>query len=594
MRPQLALAAGLLASALASRAAAQDVQVLPARGPAPTLDDLPPLPALTALSPRNTMLYADRVRVGQGAAPQGMVPASSPLVDAVLPTSVTGTSKPEGIQYALPQSPAGPVPLLVAWHGFGSSAATVSDQTTLDEECDARGWAYLAVTGIDDKLFGPPLAQQNVAAAIAWMHTQIELDDSRLYMVGFSAGGGCVANFAARHRDPDGPVVAALGTVSASMDWTQTWWLEPATRTWLQNPFNFGGPPSFSLFAYQRSSTLYFDPDTYPPAPGTALDSFAMAQNLHATPAWITWDTGDTIGYLPKQSVHLAALLGSYGDTVQAVPVSGTTDPDTGLPATHSWAVLDETALCDFLAAHVAQPLPGAVTALVDDERDVAWMHVEPRDPQAFAWVRGEADPSGTAVAVHDVKGADRVLVAPAAPGPWDISAGAADAAGFQTGVFDAAPAAGYALNKQGHVVPGFEYEPAGAGLLLAVTKSVSFHVQPRTWDATLAVAPDPALTGSPVAVKIDAAMGAKMAWLVAGVGLDELPFGSGHLLLVEPVPPFVLMPVPLDASGNVKLQSTIPGNGKLSGAWVFLQAIVQGPGAVISGASNPFRFDVQ
>jgi len=69
----LLLAAGLLAAALAPRAGAQDVQVLPGRGaaPAPAQDDLPALPAITALSPRNTMLYADRVRVGQGAAPHG-------------------------------------------------------------------------------------------------------------------------------------------------------------------------------------------------------------------------------------------------------------------------------------------------------------------------------------------------------------------------------------------------------------------------------------------------------------------------------------------------------------------------------------------
>jgi hypothetical protein len=54
------------------------------------------------------------------------------------------------------------------------------------------------------------------------------------------------------------------------------------------------------------------------------------------------------------------------------------------------------------------------------------------------------------------------------------------------------------------------------------------------------------------------------------------------------------LLPVALDSSGNVKLQSTIPNNGNLSGTWVFLQVIVQAPDAAVSGMSNPFRFDVQ
>src|SRR5262249_35229760 len=151
-----------------------------------------------------------------------------------------------------------------------------------------------------------------------------------------------------------------------------------------------------------------------------------------------------------------------------------------------------------------------------------------------------------------------------AAPGPWDLTCVPADTAGFQTGIFDATPPAGYALNKQGHVVTTFEFQPTGAGLLLPVAKSTTYDVQPRAWDATLAVTPDPALTGMPVSIKIDAAPGAKMGWIVAGMGLKELPFGSGHLLLVDPVPPFILMPVPLDASGDVTLQSVIPNKGSL------------------------------
>lgn len=586
----------LLAALAVPLAAQQQVQVLPRGVPAPDVLGLPALPKVTALSPRDTLLYADRVLVGQGAAPAGAGDTVGQLVHAVVPASLTGTTKSEIVEYLVPSSykPAVPVPLLVVWHGFGSSAANVSKQTTLDEECEARGWAYLSVTGIDDKLFGSLPSQQNVAAAIGWFQSLVNIDPERIRMVGFSMGAGCVTSFAARHRDPDGLAIAAVGLVSGSYDWTQTWHLDAAARTWLENPWNFGAPPSVAPFAYQRCSGLYHDPASYPPTPGLHLDQLAMAQNLHATPAFVTWDTGDTLAYLPAQSTRVIDLLEGLGGTVASLPVSGTTDPATGAPATHSWAVLDEDALCDFLAQHVAQRRPASLVAQVDERRPAAWLTLEPAAADAFAWARGSADPTGGVLALSDVAGASRVLASPWAAPPWFLSVGPPAAPGVPLlGVTGTDTPAGWA--RQGGIpVTAFDFEPGGDGLLLPAGAAAAWEVRARAWDAGLSLLPDPAPLGATLTLAVDAPAGATAAWILGGVAAAELPLGAGHLLLVAPSPPFLVFPLALDASGDAQASAWLSHDPALSGAWILLQAALQGPGSGLSGTSNAFRFDVE
>jgi acetyl esterase/lipase len=591
--PGLALLLAVLALPLAAQ---HDVQVLPRDAPAPDLAGLPALPKVMALSPRDSLLFADRVSVGQGAAPAGAGDTGGQLVKVVVPASLTGTTIGEVIEYLVPSSyqHGVPIPLLVAWHGFGTSAANVSKQTTLDEECEARGWAYLSVTGLDDKLFGSLPSQQNVAAAIAWMQAKVAIDPDRIWMAGFSMGAGCVTSFAARHRDPDGLTIAAVGLVSGSYDWTQTWHLGPEMRPWLENPWNFGAPPALAPFAYQRCSGLYHDPASYPPVPGTHVDHLAMAQNLHATPAYVTWDSGDTLTELPPQSARIVDLLEGLGGTVVSLTVSGTTDPATGAPATHSWAVLDEDALCDFLAQHPAQRRPATLVAQVDERRPASWLTLEPAAADAFAWARGQADATGGVLAVTDVSGAARALAAPWAAAPWTLSiAQSPQAAGLALGVTGADPPAGWA-RQAGAPVTAFDFDPGGDGLLLPAGADGAWEVQARAWDAGLSLLPDPAPLGAAITLDVDAPPGATVAWILGGISAAEIPFGTGHLLLVAPSPPFMAFPLALDASGDAEVSTWLSHDASLSGAWILLQAALQGSAGGLTGTSNPFRFDVE
>src|SRR4029453_12425053 len=102
---------------------------------------LPELPPPEA-GPRSSLFFADRL-VPPGA---GDGAADASLVTVTLNGNQTGTGKPEVLWYQLPDgySASGPPhPMVIAWHGYGQSARSVSNLSTVDEECNARNWIYL-------------------------------------------------------------------------------------------------------------------------------------------------------------------------------------------------------------------------------------------------------------------------------------------------------------------------------------------------------------------------------------------------------------------------------------------------------------------
>ena len=418
----LALLTGPLAAQSASTRAA------PALGgqlqqPA-NLTGMPDLPPVLDTSPRDSLLFADRMVVGVAEADYPYAIGTVTPTEMIIPAQLTGTGFTERVFYHEPSAYAsggGPLPLVVAYHGFGASAASVGNQTTIDEHCEARGWFYLSVTGLDDKIFGTPVAQGHVDVAIQWMLDQFNIDADRIYMVGFSMGAGVVTNYAARHRDPEGIMIAAVGSVSGAFDWTTSWNLDSSIHAWMLNTYNFGGSPTAEPFAYQRVSTLHFDPTTYPPLPGTHLPGVAMATNLGSTPLYVTWDTGDTLTHLPAQSTEFGTLLSTLGGTLDTTPVSGTVDPATGLPATHSWAVLDPYELFDFFDGKVVDRSPANLSVQADIPGRAGWVAVSQNTPDAFTWF--EATSATGPVALSDVRNAaglqvDLDLVV---PGQWPV-----------------------------------------------------------------------------------------------------------------------------------------------------------------------------
>ncbi len=601
MRPSILPAAVMTAVLLAvTSSAAPAQQAILIDRPDLRLDDIPTLPALKSDSPRDTLLFADRFVVSADANEISALAFGTPtLVDVQIPSEVTGTGFNEILQYQLPADydPEGSArPLVVAYHGFGMSANSVQLQSTIDEWCNSYGWIYMAPTGIDDKLFGSPISQQNVEAAIQFMLDDFNVDPDRIYLVGFSMGGGVVGNFSSRHRDADEIMIAAVATVSGSFDWTMAWFEDPASQPWLENPFNFGDTPGNAPFAYQQASNLHHLSGSYPPFPGSIDITRSMAHNLVQTPTWVTWDTGDSLAYLPSQSSNLQAWLGSQGADTTAVPVSGTTDPGTGLPATHSWAVLDEEALFTWLDGRVVDRSPSVLAARFDEDRAATWLDMTRSSADAFSDASGTLDLVNDQATVVGVTNADVLAVEIGDTGlslPARVTGVSTDAEGFTLMVRGGV---GYLTDPNtGSIVAGQEYaiDGGGAGVQVDGFGTADVTGIAVDWAGTLNLLPDPAPPGATVTLTVDGPAEATATWLLVGTADEVASLPGGEVLLVAIQASTLFIPLPLDVEGNVRAFATLPSSPSISGARLVLQAAFVS-GAGLDGISNAFAFDVE
>lgn len=603
----------LLSSVLALSAAAQDLpsaqpERLDAVDHAARLErirltgdlGIPMLPPVMPDSPRDDIVFADRFPVGSAYEGQcdGMGP---PIFQGWIPASVTGTNKGELFDYMVPTGYdplADPVPLVIGYHGYGLSAASVAVQSTLDEEADARGWFYLAPTGLDDQLFGSLPCQRNIETSIEWMLDNYNIDPDRIYMVGFSMGGGVSASFAARHRDPDGIMIAALVTNCGTFDWTLAYSVQSQTlKDLLENPYNFGGPPSEFPFAYQRSSGEYFPVENYPPTVVSYDVKHSMGSNLWDTPTYVAYDQQDLIFSVRIESQAFINLMSESGVPPVVQLANGTLDPCTGNPAAHSWAVLDMPAVFDFLDGKVVNRHPTSVDAQIDRNTKVSYLDVTQAADQAFSWVVADANAglslSGVEnVAVVDVD-ASLAGAGLAGAGPFAVDDTSADLIGHTLRVrgFDLPPA--YFLDSATQeYLPGTTSDPTRTALLRDVGEiplDAELHTNPA-WTGSLLTTPDPVAPGATTQLDIDMPGTSPVGYLILGLTEGLVTVKGGNEITAWPFTPSLLLgPLPFDLS----LPIDVPDDPGLSGAELYFQTVgLAGP--TIDSISNMWVMHIE
>ncbi|HZL99847.1 MAG TPA: alpha/beta hydrolase fold domain-containing protein [Planctomycetota bacterium] len=574
----------------------------------------PPLPPVYWDSPQDDLLYADRFPFGsEQASGPGDGGTPEPL-DGYIPSGAegTGTTVAEIFEYLLPagyevyQPELDPIPLVMAYHGYGASANSVGFLSTIEEECYERGWAYFAPTGMDDQLFGSPLCQQNMTAALDWMLENFNIDPDRIYAVGFSMGGGVMTNFASRHRDPGGTMIAALGIVSGTFDWTMSWKLGSSTvKALLESPFNFGGPANSTTFRfnYQKASGLFYAYGSYPPLGPTVLptSNSSLATNLGTIPTYIVWDTGDTLAEVVQQEPHFRDMLESLGGVVEYHTVTGTLHPISGIPAPHSWAVLDEDALFDFFEGKVADRTPATFHALIAESGDTSWLSLEQAVTNAFSLVDGDTDPEIPYVKVNNVFNAESVHVDMQTLG-YSAGENVRVNATAMIGDFDlelsgfADPPAYLIDAVTGDLVTGTLSDPLAGQIAQNVSLAPGIDalvVTDATWTTDLTTSPDPVAVGGALTLDVDAPPTSTAALLFIGFSETLGTIPGGFHITISLGPPTTFVMLPLDLDGNVSLTDSIPDNAYLAGLTLRLQAVGIGAGGVDS-ISNLWSLHVE
>lgn len=560
----------------------------------------PPLPPVTLDSPRDSILYADRMDFralsGDG---DTLAATASGMVSYFIPKTLTGTDFPEAIEYRLPSTYDGqgaPHPLLVAMHGFGNSKSSCANQSTLDEEAEARGWIYMAPTGLDDQLFGSPICQQHIEVAIQYMLDNFNVDPDRIYMVGFSMGGGIALNFAARHRDPAGIMIAGVGSVSAGLDWTHTYNASPSDlKAWMENPYNFGGSPTGQPFRYQQASVLHNDPATYP-VPGTILPDVTMGTNLGGLRTYITYDEADLIPGIISLNEQLDSFLSSLGATVLKTVKDQTVAPGPpGIPAPHSWYVLDEAECLDHLAGVVADRYPAAFEALQDEGGAVSWVVTTPVAADTFTHVDGSVDTVARRIEIADLRNAAAVAVhaqAAGLSGPEPVRVKLTNTGSGSVRVqltdFSHAPSRLHQWSG-GALVTLVDSDPATGSLFVDVGPGAALDVRvvhDPAWTTTLVTSPAPAPLGGTVDFSIDGPETSAGAFLVVSAQEFYTPVES-LVMTAFPLPPCVILPLGLDGSGDVVFQVGVPGDPILSGLRLPSQVVTVGGGGALESVSN-------
>lgn len=286
----------------------------------------------------------------------------------------TGSGWQEKFLVQLPPTPpTQPVPLLVVCHKFGASHGDVLNTTFLAES-QARGWYLVAPLGARQKHFGAPEFQINTRAVLDLVTQLFPIDDDRVYGVGFSMGAGALTNYAARHLDPSGVRFAALCEHTGGVSLGHTWFHEPDDADLdddLPQPGNnlevpdvledlFGGTPSAVPFSYQRASCIDLDPISGQIGAGTNL-----GRNLAHLPTLVWIANADPLTYLGTQTYAFDAHLQSQNAGHQLYVANGNV---------HSWSTLDETYVCDWLAARTLQT-PSAGRTLADENGP--WFHFQ-------------------------------------------------------------------------------------------------------------------------------------------------------------------------------------------------------------------------
>ncbi len=277
-----------------------------------------------------------------------------------------------------------PVPLLVAFHHWGGNEMS-NYSTNFDEEANERGWIFLSPFGGSPNNYAHQGAQYFFKQEIIWMEQNYSVDTDRIYLVGGSMGGAAGAIFANNHLDPTEPMVAATVSGSGILDCERRYYEMDGNNSMIQW---FGGTPEEVPFEYHRNSAVYF-----------ADSAQSMHYNLQYTPLYLDFSANEPHRYHAEDLYNL--LLG-YNENMWIE-----TEPGGG----HGYAVLDDSAACDWMSQFELVSDPDNINVNLDESGRAYWLSASGQE-QADNFIRLLADRTDDSTfTIHQFLNADSLKI---------------------------------------------------------------------------------------------------------------------------------------------------------------------------------------
>jgi hypothetical protein len=502
---------------------------------------------------------------------------------------VNGVPKADQMAILLPAgyNPLNPPPLVIAWHGYGTSHNQPM-VTGIPLEANNRGWMVMSPLGIADNTFGWIPGQISTEYMLEWLLANYPFDVNRIYGVGFSMGADCILTYAARHQDPSKLRIAALATVCGTYDNVDNYVQSPATQTLMQTLF--GGPP-FSApftFEYERVSMIRLTMPLmfpYPPVEGES-----MARGIAHLPMYMTWSTDDNVVfYAPTHNQSLLTYLTSLGNAVTSVPVSGQ-------PNKHHWSILNIASCFNWFSTKTLDAFPDSFTILADRNGTFNSVKVLGGTPGQFKRFDLASVGSNGVLSLLNTDNIDALNVDISNLGfgalaNVQLTSSTLDATGDTVLVRNSTnpnPPSKVRIDSVDDYGWGFSVADSGTTIHLA-TGIHSTAIYYDTFDMTMGVTGTPAIGNSVTLDLTGGADGEAYAMLyAASPGLLALSFvgdGDPRWLLLDPLSLTSLWGGTLSGGGQDHLPIVIPNDAGLVGLTFPIQSLTV-PG---SSASIPF-----
>ncbi|MBU0756239.1 MAG: alpha/beta hydrolase, partial [Planctomycetes bacterium] len=465
-----------------------------------------------------------------------------------------------------------PTPMLVCWHRYSQSCASVSLQSLLDEECETRGWIYLAITGATTDNFGFPGAQINCTQAISYMMDPVNglglnVDRERIYMAGCSMGGGAAISYVGRHLSRlAGHRIAGLILVAPPVDWIHAATVGGDTGTLNSLTTYLGGDPTQCPFAWKQICGLVMDG-------GTANLEESMGQNLrHQCPIYVVYAGNDPLFYLPDQMLALTFMLSNIGANYMM-------RFELYAPIPHNWDLLNIQQSFNFISGYtLADQETESLDVLMDREEKFYWVDmIQQTTADAFSRFTGSADPAQNTLEVTDTVNMDTLRVDCDWAGLDDSKNLMLDYATSQPQEQEIqleplATEPTYMVDAGGVLHPEYSYESGNERSLItrAAGQTLDLKLSFEPYNLTLTADPTVPINGY---LSVNLSGGEPFDTAVFFLAFSQMEFAIAYQhILVPPIPPSIFFIFPMDAAGSLALGGTIPNDPGIIGVIFYLQ----------------------